>query len=74
MIKNQQIVALYEELVKGYNRVLPSGNRSRKSVLLPQLWTVETGEMTPTMKVKRKAITENNKDLIESLYHQNALR
>jgi long-chain acyl-CoA synthetase len=65
---------MYDDLVKGYNKGFAQWEQVKKVCLMPQLWTVETGEMTPTMKVKRKAITENNRDLIESLYHQNALR
>jgi len=40
----------------------------KRIVLLPELWTVESGEMTPTMKVKRKVITEKNKAVIEGMY------
>ena len=30
--------------------------------------TVESGELTPSMKVKRSVVQDNNKDLIDSLY------
>ncbi|MCC3155027.1 long-chain fatty acid--CoA ligase [Hymenobacter sp. BT770] len=69
LIKNEKIVDLYEGLVKKYNQSFAQWEQVKRIVLLPELWTVESGEMTPTMKVKRKVITENNKDLIESLYH-----
>ena len=74
LIRNEKIVALYDELVKKYNQSFAQWEQVKRFVLLPELWTVESGEMTPTMKVKRKAITENNKGLIESLYQQTEKR
>ena len=68
LIKNEKVVDLYEGLVKKYNQSFAQWEQVKRIVLLPELWTVETGEMTPTMKVKRKVITENNKELIEGLY------
>lgn len=70
LIKNEKIVELYEDLVKKYNKSFAQWEQVKRIALLPELWTVETGEMTPTMKVKRKVITEKNKDLIEGLYQQ----
>jgi len=68
LIKNEKVVDLYNDLVKGYNQEFAHWEQVKKTALLPQLWTVETGEMTPTLKVKRKIITENNQELIDSLY------
>ncbi|HEX8349999.1 MAG TPA: long-chain fatty acid--CoA ligase, partial [Hymenobacter sp.] len=68
LIKNEKVVDLYEGLVKKYNQSFAQWEQVKRIALLPELWTVESGEMTPTMKVKRKIITEKNKDLIESLY------
>lgn len=74
LVKNEKVVKMYEDLVHKYNNGFAQWEQVKKIVLLPNLWTVETGEMTPTMKVKRKVITENNKELIESLYHQDGHR
>jgi long-chain acyl-CoA synthetase len=70
LIKNEKIQELYDGLVKKYNQSFAQWEQVKRFALLPQLWTVESSEMTPTMKVKRKVITENNKDIIESLYRQ----
>lgn len=69
LIKNEKVVDLYEGLVKKYNQSFAQWEQVKRVALLPELWSVETGELTPTMKVKRKVITENNKELIEGLYH-----
>ena len=68
MVKNEKVVKMYEDLVHKYNESFAKWEQVKKIVLLPEHWTVESGEMTPTMKVKRKAITANNKDLIDGLY------
>ncbi|ALD21853.1 AMP-dependent synthetase/ligase [Hymenobacter sp. DG25A] len=74
LIKNEKIVSMYEDLVKKYNQGFAQWEQVKKVALLPQQWTVETGEMTPTMKVKRKVIFQNNTDLIDSLYHTDSRR
>ncbi len=68
LIRNEKILAHYDGLVKKYNQSFAQWEQVKRYVLLPELWTVESGEMTPTMKVKRKVITENNKERIEGLY------
>jgi len=74
LVKNEKVVEHYEGLVKKYNQSFAQWEQVKKIALLPELWTVESGEMTPTMKVKRKVITENNKDIIESLYNTDSRR
>lgn len=68
LVRNERVVKLYNGLVANCNKSFAQWEQVKKIALLPELWTVETGEMTPTMKVKRKVITEKNKDLIEGLF------
>ena len=68
LVKDEKVQKLYHDLVGKYNQGFAQWEQLKKFVLLPELWTVESGEMTPTMKVKRKVITENNKQVIEDLY------
>ncbi|GAB2949057.1 long-chain fatty acid--CoA ligase [Hymenobacter coalescens] len=74
LIRNEKVRQMYHELVSKYNQGFAQWEQVKKEVLLPQQWTVESGEMTPTMKVKRKIISQNNKDLIDSLYNTEAVR
>ncbi|UOE35764.1 long-chain fatty acid--CoA ligase [Hymenobacter monticola] len=70
LIKNERVVKLYKELIEKYNKGFAQWEQVKRHVLLPTLWTVESGEMTPTMKVKRKVISENNKDVIADIYER----
>jgi long-chain acyl-CoA synthetase len=60
------------EMVAGYvdqlNARLNRWETIKKWELLDHDLTVESGELTPSLKVKRKVVEENNKDLIGSLY------
>jgi long-chain acyl-CoA synthetase len=60
------------EMVAGYvddlNTRLNRWETIKKWELLDHDLTVESGELTPSLKVKRKVVEENNKDLIGSLY------
>ena len=48
-----------------YNQV----EQIKKFELLPYEWSVEGGELTPTLKLKRKVIMEKYKDAIERIYN-----
>jgi long-chain acyl-CoA synthetase len=68
LIKNPEVNKLYEHEIeaqlKDYGRV----EQIRKFALLETEWSQDTGEMTPTMKLKRKVIREKYEKQIESLY------
>ena len=40
----------------------------RKFVVLPQSLTIESGELTPTMKVKRKVVLDRYREVVDGLY------
>jgi len=58
---------LDEELGK-FQKNLANFERIRKFALLDKPFTLETGELTPTLKLKRKVIEDRYKNLIEGMY------
>jgi long-chain acyl-CoA synthetase len=68
LVKNQQIVDLYKQAMDKYNQFFSHIEQIKKFVLLPHEWTVDNGELTPTLKAKRKVIMQKYHDQIESLY------
>jgi long-chain acyl-CoA synthetase len=68
MIHHPQVIAFFRELVETYNQYFNHVEQIKKFELLPQEWSIETGEMTPKLSLKRKVIMEKYKDAIERIY------
>ena len=62
------VLALYQEIVDALNRELSQFERIKRIALLPAEFSVESGELTPTLKVKRKVVEQRWHDQIEALY------
>jgi long-chain acyl-CoA synthetase len=72
LLANPDTVAKMErEMVKNL-RDLARFEMPKKLLLIPRDFTIESGELTPTMKVKRKVVEKNYKDQIEALYAEPA--
>ena len=65
---HDQVRQLYEQLVQQTNAAFAQWEQIKKIELLPALWSVESGELTPTLKVRRKIISQNNQQRIEMLF------
>jgi long-chain acyl-CoA synthetase len=68
MIRHPQVREKFQKEIDKYNEGFANYEQVKKFELLSKPWTVESGEFTPTLKVKRKVICQNNRQLIESLY------
>lgn len=68
IIKNEKVTELYKELVESFNKFFNHVEQIKKFELLPHDWTVETGEMTPKLSLKRKVIMEKYRDAVERIY------
>ena len=67
-VHNPKVLALYRELIDSFNKFFNHVEQVKKFELLPNEWTVDTGELTPTLKLKRKVIMEKYKEAIERIY------
>ncbi len=65
---NPQVLAEVGRGVRAANEHLARAEQVRRFTLLPAEWTVETGELTPTLKRRRRVITDRYAGEIESLY------
>ena len=72
--QNEQIIALPEvrDLIRKqldkYNPLFSHVEQVKKFVLLPREWTIDSGELTPSLKMKRKVIEEKHADQINDMY------
>src|SRR6266508_3160264 len=68
LAKHPKVVERVSRIVEQKNTELQSYAKIKKFSILPGDLTVENGLLTPTLKVKRKVITEKNREILDSLY------
>ncbi|MBD1400025.1 AMP-dependent synthetase/ligase [Pelovirga terrestris] len=71
LVTNRRVLELFKERVELFNQSQPSYQTIKKFALLPREFSIEGGELTPTMKQKRKEIYAIHKDQIDQLYLTN---
>jgi len=68
MIKDSRVIAMYQSIIDGYNPEFNHVEQIKKFTMLTNEWTVDSGELTPTGKMRRKIITEKYNSKIEDMY------
>ncbi len=68
LAKHPKVVERVSRIVEARNGELQSYAKVKKFSILPADFTVDNGLLTPTLKVKRKIITEKHRELLDSLY------
>ena len=59
---------MLQGVINGVNKTLPSYETLKKFAILPLDLTLEDGDLTPSLKLKRKAVEAKYKDLLDSFY------
>jgi long-chain acyl-CoA synthetase len=72
LVADSRVVALYGEIVREVNGGLANFETLKRFRVVPAEWTLETGELTPSMKLKRRVITAQNAAVIAELYADEA--
>jgi long-chain acyl-CoA synthetase len=70
LCRHPRIIDLFERQIAGLTPNLAKYERIKKIALLENEFTIEGGELTPTLKVKRRVIDDKYRDVIEKLYEE----
>jgi len=70
LLENKAVSQIYEKLLRSISRKLATHEKVRKFLLVAEPFTLENGLMTPTLKIKRKTITEQYDKEIEAVYNE----
>ncbi len=65
---NEKIIKLFEKEIQTHTKDLARFESVKKIALLEKELTVEGGELTPTLKIKRRIVDEKYKDIIDKIY------
>lgn len=68
IIHNSKVLDMYTDTIDSFNKFFNHVEQIKKFELLPYEWSVETGEMTPKLSLKRKVVMEKYRDAIERIY------
>lgn len=68
LLKHPMVIELFEDVLNKLNDSIPHFSQIKKFHLLPREFSLDEGELTPTLKVKRFAITQKYKSEIAGMY------
>jgi long-chain acyl-CoA synthetase len=70
LIQHPKTLELYKDLIESFNKYFNHVEQIKKFELLPHEWTIDTGEMTPKLSLKRKVVNEKYRDAVERIYKE----
>ena len=70
LVKNEKVYLLIKGRIEEKNKQLAKYETIKKFAILENDFSIETGELTPTLKVKRKFTSEKYKNLIDQFYQE----
>src|SRR5690606_14134935 len=68
LVKNQEVIDRIQEDVDHFNERFGQWEKIKQFRLTPDVWSIEQGQLTPTLKMKRRVIMELYKDLYKDIY------
>ena len=71
LIGNEKVQDIYRQEIRSYSRELAPYEKIRDFRLIPHEFSVETGEITPTLKVKRRIVEDKYGYLIDDIFNNN---
>ncbi len=68
LIQNNKVVQLYQQEVNTLNKQLGQAEKIKRFRLVHEEWSPLTGELSPTLKLKRKLLAEKYSDLLQEIF------
>ena len=68
LIRNKEVLKRMQEEVDEINKKFGHWEQIKRFELTPEIWSIDGGHLTPTMKLKRKSMMEIYKDLYAKIY------
>ena len=68
MIQNPEVISRFQKEIDKFNQTLGETEKIKRFRLVCEEWSPQTGELSPTQKIKREVIAEKYKDLIHDIY------
>ncbi len=72
LVADPKVKAEYQRIVDGVNKELAQYETMKRMAVVPDEWTVESGELTPSMKLKRRVVLKKYEQQINDFYKDEA--
>jgi len=68
LIRNEKILSIFSSEIEAINKKLNPPERINRFRLVPDEWSPATGELSPTLKLRRKYISSKYKEILDQIY------
>ncbi|KDN56176.1 AMP-dependent synthetase/ligase [Flavobacterium seoulense] len=68
IVTNEKVIARIQQEIESINSKFGHWEQIKKFELTPNVWSIDGGELTPTLKLKRKNVLEKYQDLYNKIY------
>ncbi len=68
LLEQDKIKDKYKKIIQTTQKDFADFEKIKKFKLLPEEFTIDKGEITPTLKIKRKVVTQKFENMIEEMY------